>query len=333
MDTRKTENLDRDSVTEADQVKALRALALTEDFSISDKGEFQFGGLKVTNITIDKKNNNVEIETDQEPVNKNLDINGKKISSSQTSSYTPLEFKQRNSGRTYLKFANKEEELEWMENNEFINRIAPFLYILASTLAFLWAQAFYWWKRLPNEEQICVRDMFGGWFCERGKTAQLTLKNHPNMSIQSLGNRDTLISYQLAGHTGLSIFLAYATTIVAKCFKRSDRAGDELNEERVILLYYVSRFIVVCGIICQWGHMALMQAKFQGILMADWAMDFRATLPYIASVVVAIISVFAYTLYDIDSLSKKYDTGVAMVLSEEKKEDNKNSAKSDIARE
>ena len=229
--------------------------------------------------------------------------------------YQSSEFIKKTPGKSYLKFANREEELEWIENNDFINRVSPFLYILASTLSFLWAQAFYWWKRLPEEEQICVRDMFGNWFCERGESAKLTLKDHP--TVNNLGNRDTLVAYQLAGHTALSMILAYCTTVVAKCFRRSPKAGNEPNEERVTLLYFVSRFIVMSGLICQWGHLAIMDAKFRGILMADWAMDFRAIIPYLVCIVSSICAVFAFTLYEIHSLSKKYDTGVAMVVKED----------------
>ena len=81
-------------------------------------------------------------------------------------------------------------------------------------------------------------------------------------------------------------------------------------------MYYVSRFIVLSGLICQWGHIAIMDAKFKGILMANWAMDFRATIPYLACICIGIVSVFIFTLYEINELSKKYDTGVAMVISE-----------------
>ena len=77
------------------------------------------------------------------------------------------------------------------------------------------------------------------------------------------------------------------------------------------------RFIVMSGLICQWGHLAIMDAKFRGILMADWAMDFRATIPYLICIVGSICAVFAFTFYEIHSLSKKYDTGVAMVVKED----------------
>ena len=320
------------NVSKLDQQKALRALALTEEFSLSENGEFQFNNLKVTNIKFNKDQNNIEIETEEakngiDNVKKAVADDDKKNNDKEQQenkedrlvpgdiyTYTPPEFKKKTPGQDYLRFQSKEEELEWKENNDFLHRITPFLYILASTLAFLWAQAFYWWKRLPDEEQICVRDMFDEWFCERGKTAKLTLRNHPTVTVQNLNNRDGLVSYQLAGHTFLSMFVAFATTAVAKCFRRSKKAGNEPNEERIVLLYIVARFIVLCGLICQWGHLALMHAKFKGILMANWAMDFRATIPYIVGIVIGIITVFSYTLYDITSISNEYDTGVAMVV-------------------
>ena len=49
----------------------------------------------------------------------------------------------------------------------------------------------------------------------------------------------------------------------------------------------------------------------------DWAMDFRATIPYLICIVGSICAVFAFTFYEIHSLSKKYDTGVAMVVKED----------------
>ena len=86
--------------------------------------------------------------------------------------------------------------------------------------------------------EICLEK----WFCERGESAKLTLKDHP--TVNNLV-RDTLVAYQLAGHTALSLILAYCTTVVAKCFRRSPKAGNEPSEERVTLLYFVSRFIVI----------------------------------------------------------------------------------------
>ena len=117
------------------------------------------------------------------------------------------------------------------------------------------------------------------------------------MTVQNLNNRDGLVSYQLAGHTFLSMFVAFATTAVAKCFRRSKKAGNEPNEERVVLLYIVARFIVLCGLICQWGHLALMHAKFKGILMANWAMDFRATIPYIVGIVIFFLIWIIFDLF------------------------------------
>ena len=95
------------------------------------------------------------------------------------------------------------------------------LYILASTLAFLWAQAFYWWKRLPDEEQICVRDMFDEWFCERGVTARLTLRNHPTVTVQNLNNRDGSLN-SLKGFSELdSRFFCFFNESFADCFSSS----------------------------------------------------------------------------------------------------------------
>ena len=76
---------------------------------------------------------------------------------------------------------------------------------------------------MPEEEQICVRDMFGNWFCERGESAKLTLKNHP--TVNNLGNRDTLVAYQLAGHTALSLILAYCTTVVQSALDAVRKLG------------------------------------------------------------------------------------------------------------
>ena len=53
------------NVSKLDQQKALRALALTEEFSLSENGEFQFNNLKVTNIKFNKDQNNIEIETQE----------------------------------------------------------------------------------------------------------------------------------------------------------------------------------------------------------------------------------------------------------------------------
>ena len=59
-------------------------MALTEGFSINENGDFQFKDLKVTNIKINKGNNNIEIETESgplksgvSPVNNNRQKNSK----------------------------------------------------------------------------------------------------------------------------------------------------------------------------------------------------------------------------------------------------------------
>ena len=41
--------------------------------------------------------------------------------------YQSSEFIKKTPGKSYLKFANREEELEWIENNDFINRVSPFI--------------------------------------------------------------------------------------------------------------------------------------------------------------------------------------------------------------
>ena len=161
----------------------------------------------------------------------------------------------KNTSSSYLRFESEGEELEWIENNDFIRLLSPWLYFLASTLAFIWAQSFYWWKRLPEEEQICVRDTLGDWFCERGEVVQMTLRNHPLKG--NLGNKSTLVMWMVAFHTALAVILGYFSTLLPRCFRRSPHAGSNPSEEREFncctflpdcwfrLVYYVNG--VICG--------------------------------------------------------------------------------------
>ena len=202
---------------------------------------------------------------------------------------------------SYLRFETKGEELEWIENNDFIRLLSPWLYFMASTLAFIWAQSFYWWKKLPDDEQICVRDTVGDWFCERGEVVQMTLRNHPLKG--KLGNKSTLVSWMIAFHTALSVILAYFSTLLPRCFRRSPHAGPAPSEERIQLLYIVSRLLISVGLLCQWCHMWLMDTKYKGITNANWSLDFRSSLPFLGTLIVGIVLIFYLSSRSLNDLS------------------------------
>ena len=208
---------------------------------------------------------------------------------------------EKHTSSTYLRFESEDEELEWIENNDFIRLLSPWLYFLASTLAFIWAQSFYWWKRLPEEEQICVRDTLGDWFCERGDVVQMTLRNHPLKG--NLGNKSTLITWMVAFHTALAVILGYFSTLLPRCFRRSPHAGSNPSEERIQLLYIFARLLVSVGILCQWCHMWLMDTKYKGITNANWSLDFRSSLPFLGTLVAGSIVLFGFAIRSLNTLS------------------------------
>ena len=182
---------------------------------------------------------------------------------SQTS--TPMvsdRYTKKTPGKSYLRFESEEEELEWIENNDFIRQMSPWLYFMASTLSFVWAQSFYWWKALPDEEQVCTRDSLGNWFCEKGEVVPLILRSHPLKG--NLGNKSTLVSWMLMFHTALSAIFTYLATLMPRCLRRSANAGPNPSEERIGLLYIVSRMLVMVALLCQWVHVWLMDTKYKG---------------------------------------------------------------------
>ena len=182
---------------------------------------------------------------------------------SQTS--TPMvsdRYTKKTPGKSYLRFESEEEELEWIENNDFIRQMSPWLYFMASTLSFVWAQSFYWWKALPDEEQVCTRDSLGNWFCEKGEVVPLILRSHPLKG--NLGNKSTLVSWMLMFHTALSAIFTYLATLMPRCLRRSANAGPNPSEERIGLLYIVARMLVMVALLCQWVHVWLMDTKYKG---------------------------------------------------------------------